>query len=109
VSKTGGPQGDLWSWDGANWTVLSTSQPAPEARYNALMAYSPYDSGLLLYGGITDSAYAEDTWVFYGTSWRLIPSAPSPGVSTGAGMVDDVALNALVLVSGSSTWTWGGQ
>jgi hypothetical protein len=110
-STAAGALADTWAWDGQNWWQLNPTQSIPDARYSAALAYSAADHGLVLYGGSTGAgAGLNDTWIWNGVSWLQAKPLTSPQVGSAViGMVYDSVWNAVVLVGGGETWTWGGQ
>ena len=59
--------GDLWSWDGARWTRLSTS--GPPARDDAVLVFDSRRQRLVLFGGRSGQTLRNDTWEWDGTAW----------------------------------------
>ena len=60
----GPPLGDLWSWDGSQWTELHPPT-SPPARFFAQMAYDPALKGVVLFGGaVSTTTDSGDTWFF---------------------------------------------
>ena len=57
---------DMWEWDGAAWSEITTST-SPPARYNHAMATR--DGKIVLYGGYDGTNLLEDTWEFDGKDW----------------------------------------
>lgn len=66
--------GDLWRWDGADWTRLSDgSGVGPEPRYGAMMAWDPAGGRMLVYGGFGGAGEGDS----YDESWEW--SVPPEG------------------------------
>ena len=74
--------GDTWQWDGALWTLLSETGPAP--REDGAMAYDAALGLTVLFGGRNDnSGELSDTWTWDGTDWTQIAAGgPSPRSTT---------------------------
>jgi len=88
------------------------------ARDGAVMAYDEARHQTILFGGMTDTGLASDTWAWNGSSWtRLATTGPAGRID--AGMVYDATRQRLVLYGGrtnpqqsstvySDTWEWNG-
>jgi hypothetical protein len=60
---TGGAMfGDLWQWDGVQWSKISTAGPAPEGRVGLGLTYDQKGKRLLLYGGSNSTELLGDLW-----------------------------------------------
>jgi hypothetical protein len=71
--------GDTWAWDGAEWTLRSTTGPAPRRLFN--LAFDEARGVVVLFGGWADDGIPalDDTWIWNGTAWSELPiSGPSP-------------------------------
>lgn len=104
------PTSATWILTGGVWTKLSPSA-SPPWRTNAPMTYDPLVGQEILYGGLQDTIYLNDTWTFSGGNWQQ-PSILEPGVPLPL-MVYDPALGAVLLQGWNrlpnSTWvgeTW---
>lgn len=71
--------GELWSWDGARWHLLTaTTTAAPAARVSASMVYSPALGGMVLVGGRPSSTAGfgqpafTDAWLWRGGGWTRL-------------------------------------
>ena len=62
------PVGDLWEWDGVNWTLIANGRP----RSGHALAYEAPRSRVLFVGGIIGVARWSDTWAWDGTTWKAI-------------------------------------
>jgi hypothetical protein len=115
--------GDTWSWDGTNWTEISTGDPTgmtqPGLREYPAMAYDPNHHQVILFGGWNGNyaQYLNDTWAFDGQSWTQLHPPNLPAGRSNAAMAFDPVLGQLVLFGGSSVtggvmgdmWTWTGS
>jgi hypothetical protein len=63
--------GDLWEWDGENWTRASTTGPSP--RNGAAIAYDADRSRVVLFGGPPASGAGFETWEWDGAVWHSGP------------------------------------
>jgi hypothetical protein len=105
------PLGDTWRWANNTWTqVCTVATCGPGAR--GLSAMAGNGNTAVLFGGLTNSGLADDTWVFNGTSWKQtcgtpLPTACGPSARIGAAMGWDgthfVMFGGQTDLSGSST------
>jgi PKD repeat protein len=54
------PVNDVWAWDGAAWTQITTTNTGPSARAGTAMAYK--NKQLVLFGGYDGAGYVNETW-----------------------------------------------
>ncbi|HYK93660.1 MAG TPA: hypothetical protein VEY07_06425 [Thermoplasmata archaeon] len=85
-----GPCNYTWTYSGGTWTnISSTAGHAPSSRYEAVAAFDPTDSEVVLFGGarMFSSGYLNDTWTFSGGTWTDLGngSAPAPRFAASAG------------------------
>ena len=60
----GSSKKDTWSWDGSNWTKVTTAT-SPPGREHGTMAYDAEIEGIVLFGGYSGSSgNLGDTWVY---------------------------------------------
>jgi Astacin (Peptidase family M12A)/Immunoglobulin I-set domain/Dockerin type I domain/Galactose oxidase, central domain len=106
--------GDTWEWDGATWTLRSSTGPAP--RYAHSMAYDSARGVAVLFGGYNGASLG-DTWEWNGTTGEWTQQSTSgPPSRNSASMAYDSARGVTVLFGGESaagpylndTWTWDG-
>lgn len=71
---------DLWSYDGATWTLLQPTGPRPGPRIAARMVYDNLRQVAVVFGGRDPVTWAihNDTWEFDGTQWRRVDSGLAP-------------------------------
>ncbi len=106
---------DVWQWNGTTWTERAAS-PAPAARRETALTYDRDRGRVVLYGGLTDSAYPwrSDTWEWDGRRWTPRDPSRSPRVLTGHRLAYDRVRKRTVLFGGQacptprSTWEWDG-
>lgn len=112
--------GDLWEWDGSEWTLRAVAGPtSPAPRAEAAMAYDPVRDRLVLFGGYTvgpdgRSRRFGDTWEWDGRDWREITRDGPPGRSGSAMVFDPVRRRALLFGGSTGTatdeaWEWDGS
>ena len=94
-----------------NWIQLF-----PSGRSNASMAYDTATGKVILFGGIDNSGYLNDTWSFDGSTWTQLHPSSSPSARYDASMTYDEATQTLILFGGrnssdylSDTWSFNGS
>lgn len=90
--------GDTWTWDGTDWTLITTSV-APAPRVEHAMAYDAKRNVTVLFGGF-GGGYLSDTWVWNGTSWSQKKPLTKPPGRWGHMMVYDAAREQVVMFGG---------
>lgn len=75
-----GPLDDLWVWNGSQWGSPSTTT-RPPATFDALLAYDPTQTTMMLCGGRTGSTtWLHDTWHWSAGNWtRSHVGSPQQG------------------------------
>ena len=73
---------DLWEWNGSNWSLLQSSQPAPQFQDDATSAYDPVRRALLLNmhtGGTSalDLSSENRPGILFNADWRSTGADPS--------------------------------
>jgi hypothetical protein len=91
--------GDLWEFDGANWSQRAFAI-GPTARSGSAMAFDSLRSRAILFGGLTGpNATASDPhWEWDGAQWTQGPAGPA--ARTQPAMAFDAARNRTVLFGG---------
>jgi hypothetical protein len=114
-----GGYGDTWTWDGANWSQVS-SGPSPPPRAWAALAYDAEVGKSVLFGGLSgpQATLMNDTWSWDGARWTQQQPAGSPPPRQDASLVYDTAQRVVVLYGGTGasapnpyladTWVWDG-
>lgn len=111
---------DTWTWDGVNWTQMSTPT-APSVRFGAAFEYDPVSQKCILFGGRYGNTMLSDTWEWDGAAWtQLNPTTSPPGRASGC-LTFDANRGRLALVGGYSPiaqpawnaltdhWEWDGS
>ena len=110
-----GDLADLWSWDGSEWVVLSTS--GPPWRALAAMSYDRARDRVVVFGGEgTDGLALGDTWEWDGSNWSL-RGIDGPPPRCQHAMIYDEERSVTVLFGGfdaswqtlDDTWEWDGM
>ena len=109
--------GDTWAWNGTQWRRLTDAGPA--ARAPSMMEFDEARGQLVLYGGHAVSggpSILGDTWLWDGTSWRLVQAASPPGPRVNGGGVFHKRLGRVLMVAGggerdtvADIWAWDGR
>src|SRR5688572_27898206 len=105
--------GDLWSWNGTQWTRLSTTGPPP--RDDAVLAFDGRRQRLVLFGGRSGQTLLADTWEWDGTSW-LQKAVTGPDARLHAVAAFDAQRGVVRMHGGvgsddvprTDTWEWDG-
>jgi len=96
----------------AQWGPVATAA-MPPARTDALLAYDPFNSRILMFGG----NWSNDLWSFSGGTWTQLFPATVPSSRIHAGMATVPLLGEIVLYGGlgtagqyalDETWRWDG-
>ena len=109
----GGVYNDTWTWDGAEWTKLTTSPSAPPTTTGSL-AYDPTSGKMILLGGFSTDEIAT-VWTWDGSEWTLSPTATALPERFAAAMAYDPRLDRILLFGGlnshavpfDDTWSYG--
>ncbi len=103
VTCVAGPRvGDLWWFDGARWQVASTID-GPGPRSGAAMVYDQRRDRLVLFGGIDEHRYFDETWTYAvatGVWAKLVGPAPLARMS--ASLTYDPTTADVILFGGNS-------
>jgi formylglycine-generating enzyme required for sulfatase activity len=74
--------GDSWSWDGAAWTQMTGSSPAP--RHGASMVFDAQRAQWILWGGRQATGFLADTWQLASSCSRTMSLVQAPQVGATA-------------------------
>jgi hypothetical protein len=118
---------DTWTWDGTQWSRLTTEGPSP--RTFPGLAYDASHHQVVLYGGnavlfgteTSPETFLGDTWILENDRWTE-RKVEGPGPRAEAPMAYDVARRRVVLFGGyrvvddglererlGDTWEWDGS
>ena len=98
-----GRLGDVWEWDGSEWSDVSTAFGAPAQRYNHAAAYSPERAAVTLFGGQTvNSPRTDEAWEWSGDRWQNVNSfgIERPRTSTHHTLTYDRQSRRILLLGG---------
>lgn len=106
--------GDTWEHDGAGWVrVEPPASPPGRVNVNEAMVYDPLRGVTVLYGGLGDGAYLDDTWEYDGRTWRRV-DGDSPPARDAHAAAFDARRGVVVLFGGfgspprDDTWIYDG-
>lgn len=114
---------DLFEFDGSAWSTvaITNSKNKPTPRRFSSMLYDPSVRKTVLFGGLNDLTYLDETWTWDGTTWTQVKRNPptSRGLQS---MWFDPTLKKTVIFGGigritsddritrySDTWTFDGS
>ena len=105
---------DLWRFDGAVWSQLSTA-PGPVSDGMG-MTFDWANSELVMFGGTTTSPVSNTTWSFSAGNWVQRAPATSPPARVDCAMAYDLGRQRVVMHGGRGaagnwlldTWEWDG-
>ena len=115
---------DLWSWDGATWTLeweANGATPQPHGRSAAGFAYDSRRRKLVLHAGYLFGSdymgYLSDLWEWDGQQWSQRTQGPNPGLISGHDLFFDAENERMLMVGRrrSATgdlcdfWAWDGD
>jgi hypothetical protein len=115
-NETGGYAADTWEWHSPGWLRYTANAPGP--REGVQLAYHAGITRTLLFGGVTDGTYHNDTWTWGGarTDWQSVPDANPPSARSDMGLTYDSTRGRVVLFGGTGpagalgdTWEWNGS
>ncbi len=100
-----------WTYESGTWSKLTTQSSIPQMAGSST-AYYPRGDSIVLFGGINNGTYFNQTWIFTGLTWTPLKGltlAPSPRAFTT--MAYSPILRGIVLFGGmtakgysNSTW-----
>jgi hypothetical protein len=64
-------------WQDGTWTKPNLTTEPPE-RASAYMVYNTQQEGIILFGGLHEHRYFDDSWLFDGQTWRLLDTHITP-------------------------------
>lgn len=108
---------DTWEFNGLNWKQISLLQSPPgRANIDQTLVFDSHRAKTVLFGGLGESEYLDDTWEYDGTIWVEINSSLSPASRDSHAMAFDDLRNVVVLFGGydssgillNDTWEYNG-
>ena len=98
---------DTWTWDGSDWTQVSTDNNGPHFRVGARMVTA--ENRVILFGGnIFNTSYFGDAWTFNGSTWVRADHKPSPAGRGDAAVAWNAEDSSLLVVGGLGVRTGAG-
>lgn len=90
-----------WVWDGKSWQ--SPSIDLPPARQDGRVAYDRKYQRAILFGGIHNNEYLNDTWLFDGQTWSILNLPTQPTARYSHIMFYDTKRQSIILFSGAGS------
>jgi len=113
-----GRENKTWEYNGAVWSEVSPT-PSPPGRENIThaMVYDTEWNRMVLFGGLTVTGIANDTWEYNGANWSQVNTASAPPARDAHTLVYDASRDKTVLFGGFSlanrnlndTWEYNGS
>lgn len=107
--------GDLWLWNGTQWTAATAAGPSPRSR--ARMAFDAARGETVMFGGELPGG-TNQTWTWNGVAWSQRVTPVSPPARSLHAMAYDRQRARIVLFGGfqyvyssyflGDTWEWNG-
>src|SRR5262249_25399478 len=92
--------GELWSWDGSTWQLVSASPLRPSRRDQSAAAFDSTRQRMVLFGGQWGPTVFADTWEWDGANWAQRSAGLQPAPRYDAAMAYDSARGRTVMFSG---------
>jgi hypothetical protein len=105
--------GDTWTWDGTNWTQVTTGA-APTPVTGPMLFVDPLTQSVLKYGGYDGHFYNLNMYRWTASGWVQLNPTTVPYARSTAVVISDPPHNQVVLFGGlgsvnpNNTWTWNG-
>jgi Kelch motif len=105
----------VWSWNGASWSLQQTSQLPAETGNGVVIGYDAHTREAVLFGGqsgggMTGPTYFSETWT-WNERWVLrhpTASPPPQDYSASALAYDPYASELILFDPSGNTWAWDG-
>jgi hypothetical protein len=120
ASDTWTTYGDMWTWDGVDWSPVTfqDGQQIPQPRAAHSMVYDSGREKVVMFGGVSaDNTFLNETWEYDGVQWQPVgQGAAAPAPRYGAAVAYDPVRQKTVLFGGwnssaglfNDTWEWDG-
>jgi len=103
ATGAGSYRNDTWSWDGSDWTKLSTPV-YPEAREAHTLSFDPARNKVVLFSGWNGGNYIKDTWEWDSSGWTNVTPATLPPPRDYSDMTYDPATGTTIMFGGHDWW-----
>lgn len=101
---------DTWEWNGQQWSLRSTTGPAPRSCNSGMFVYDERRGVCVLYSGKCEYHTYDDTWQWDGTEWREASAPASPPARSSAAMAYNSDDGSILMFGGyptiSETWQY---
>jgi hypothetical protein len=91
----------MWVWDGYTW--LNPAVNITPARQDTRLAYDSKYNRVVLFGGIRNGEYLNDTWIFDGTDWTELGLPIQPSARYAHVMFYDAKRQSIILFGGAGS------
>ena len=111
----GAARNDLWSFDGAAWTLMTAdgAPGSPSARSRAAVSWNFFKNRLMVFGGMDAAGgYLGDTWEWdpITNTWaQITPTGPAPSARWHSSLTADLATGQMLLFGGESATAFHGD
>ena len=97
------------------WSLLRPSN-SPPPLFHSSTAYNSIQNEGVVFGGITNDIWSDETWIWKDSNWQKADPAIRPPAREKAAMAYDVSRNNIILFGGmfdnsvfDDTWVWDGH
>lgn len=106
--------GDIWRFDGADWTDLNPPAPIPSIRGRLAGDWDLIRQRLVVFGGQGPGGALGDTWEYdpAANTWANLQPAVAPGPRIHARMAYQLRSLSMIMFGGgrtAETWSWDGS
>ncbi len=88
-----------WIWDGDSWQNPMIDLP-PARQDGRLAFYDKYEQAIL-FGGIHEGEFLNETWAFNGEEWNILSFLTQPSARYGHSMFYDTQHQSIILFGGA--------
>lgn len=95
-----------WTWNGSDWSEVTTATQPAGGPNPAAMAYDPARRTIVYFSHTPDGQ--PETWTLDGASWTQSPTGSGTTSAQFVMARDDATSNVVLFGSNGDTWTWDG-
>lgn len=88
-----------WAWEENHWSRVQLTAEVPY-RNSFRLAYTPVEAQVVLFGGLNEDVFMNDTWLFDGQSWNELEVSRPPTGRWGHVMFYDDVRQRIILFGG---------
>ncbi len=100
VAFLSGYPGGTWVWQGERWAESLSGGEAPGQRGSAKAIYDSTNERLVMFGGVQDGEFCNDTWSLKGLRWQKIDTPLTPTARWGHMMFYDSSQEQVIIFGG---------